>query len=72
MDVVYRWFEFLFNFFNVRDFEMGEVLGVLVDVFKLFKWYELVLFNFFYFDLMENLIRILEWMVVVNMEWVKF
>ncbi|KAK4648190.1 uncharacterized protein QC761_107840 [Podospora bellae-mahoneyi] len=71
MDVVYRWLELLFNFFNARDPETGEVLGVPADVLKSPKWHELASLNFFYFDSTENLIRTSERMVAANMERAK-
>jgi len=57
LDVVYKWLELLFDFFNARDDETGEALGVPSDVLKSPKWHELASLNFFYFDTTENLIR---------------
>ncbi|KAK4193337.1 hypothetical protein QBC35DRAFT_481268 [Podospora australis] len=71
MDVVYRWLELLFAFFNAKDHETGEVLGVPADVLKSPKWHELASLNFFYFDSTENLIRTSERMVAANMERAK-
>lgn len=71
MDVVYRWLELLFAFFNARDHESGEVLGVPADVLKSPKWHELASLNFFYFDSTENLIRTSERMVAANVERAK-
>ena len=56
LDVVFRWLELLFEFFNAKD-ENGEALGVPADVLKSPKWHELASLNFFYFDSTENLIR---------------
>lgn len=66
MDVVYRWLELLFDFFNARDHETGEVLGVPADVLKSPKWHELASLNFFYFETTENLIRTSERMAAAN------
>lgn len=70
MDIVYRWLELLFAFFNAKD-ETGEVLGVPADVLKSPKWHELASLNFFYFDSTENLVRTSERMVAANMERAK-
>jgi hypothetical protein len=67
MDIVYRWLELLFAFFNAKD-ETGEVLGVPADVLKSPKWHELASLNFFYFDPTENLIRTSERMAAANAE----
>ncbi|KAI1643465.1 uncharacterized protein F4817DRAFT_253723 [Daldinia loculata] len=56
LDVVYKWLELLFDFFNARD-EDGEVLGVPAEVLRSPKYHELASLNFFYFDSTENLIR---------------
>lgn len=66
MDIVYRWLELLFNFFNAKDAQTGEVLGVPSDVLKSPKWHELASLNFFYFDSTENLIRTSERMAAAN------
>lgn len=70
MDVVYRWLELLFAFFNAKD-ESGEVLGVPADVLKSPKWHELASLNFFYTDTTENLIRTSERMAAANAERAK-
>lgn len=57
MDVVFKWLELLFDFFNARDEETGEAMGVPADVLKSPKYSELVTLNFFYFDTTDNLIR---------------
>ncbi|KAI1097652.1 hypothetical protein F4804DRAFT_156321 [Jackrogersella minutella] len=56
LDVVYKWLQLLFDFFNARD-EDGEVLGVPAEVLKSPKYHELASLNFFYFDSTDNLIR---------------
>ncbi|KAK3337280.1 hypothetical protein B0T19DRAFT_396918 [Cercophora scortea] len=70
MDVVYRWLQLLFDFFNAKD-ETGEVLGVPSDVLKSPKWHELASLNFFYFDSTENLIRTSERMAAANAQRAK-
>ncbi|OTB07567.1 hypothetical protein M426DRAFT_8565 [Hypoxylon sp. CI-4A] len=56
LDVVYKWLQLLFDFFNARD-EDGEVLGVPAEVLRSPKYHELASLNFFYFDSTDNLIR---------------
>jgi hypothetical protein len=70
MDVVYRWLELLFGFFNAKD-ESGEVLGIPADVLKSPKWHELASLNFFYTDTSDNLIRTSERMAAANAERAK-
>lgn len=65
-DVVYNWLQLLFGFFNARDHDSGEVLGVPADVLKSPKWHELASLNFFYFETSENLIRTSERMAAAN------
>ncbi|KAI0013352.1 hypothetical protein F4779DRAFT_388567 [Xylariaceae sp. FL0662B] len=65
LDVVYKWFELLFDFFNARD-EDGEVLGVPVGVLKSPKYHDLASLNFFYFDSTDNLIRTSERMAAAT------
>lgn len=62
LDIVYKWLELLFEFFNAKD-EDGEVLGVPAEVLKSPKWHELASLNFWYFDSTETLIRTSERMV---------
>ena len=49
--------QLLFDFFNARDEETGECLGVPADVLKSPKYHELATLNFFYFETTDNLIR---------------
>ena len=65
MDVVYKWLELLFDFFNAKD-DQGEVLGVPADVLKSPKWHELASLNFFYFDSTEILVRTSERMAMAT------
>jgi hypothetical protein len=57
VDVVFKWLELLFDFFNARDEETGEAMGVPSDVLKSPKWSELASLNYFYFESTDNLIR---------------
>lgn len=57
LDVVFKWLELLFDFFNARDDQTGEVLGVPSDVLKSPKYHDIASLNFFYFDTTENLIH---------------
>jgi hypothetical protein len=66
LDVVFRWLDLLFRFFNAKDESTGEVLGVPADVLKSPKWHELASLNFFYFETTENLIRTSERMAAAN------
>jgi len=56
-DIVFKWLELLFDFFNARDEATGEALGVPSDVLKSPKYHELVQLAFFYFETTDNLIR---------------
>lgn len=67
LDVVYRWLQLLFDFFNARD-EDGEVLGVPADILKSPKWHDLQSLNFFYFETTENLIRTSERMSAATVQ----
>ncbi len=66
MDVVFKWLELLFDFFQHRDDETGEALGVPTDVLKSPKYHELASLNFFYFDTTDNLIRTSERMATAS------
>lgn len=57
LDVVYHWLEMLFVFFNAKDEDSGEQLGVPAEVLKSPKWHELASLNFFYFEDSTNLMR---------------
>lgn len=67
LDIVYKWLELLFEFFNAKD-EDGEVLGVPAEVLKSTKWHELASLNFWYFDSTETLIRTSERMVAATQQ----
>jgi hypothetical protein len=57
LDIVFKWLDLLFDFFNARDETTGEALGVPADVLKSPKYLELKQLVFFYFETTENLIR---------------
>jgi hypothetical protein len=57
LDITFKWLELLFDFFNARDEETGEAMGVPSDVLKSPKYHELASLNFFYFDTTDNLIH---------------
>lgn len=57
LDIVFNWLDMLFSFFNARDEQSGEQLGVPAEVLKSPKWHELASLNFFYFEDTPNLIR---------------
>merc|ERR1712169_100255 len=57
VDVVFYWLQMLFDFFNARDAETGEQMGVPSEVLKSPKWHELASLNFFYFEDTNNLIN---------------
>lgn len=57
LDVVYHWLDMLFAFFNAKDEDSGEQLGVRAEVLKSPKWHELASLAFFYFEDSHNLIR---------------
>jgi len=57
LDIAFKWLELLFDFFNARDEQTGEAMGVPSDVLKSPKYHELASLNFFYFDTTDNLIH---------------
>ncbi|KAI9888298.1 MAG: hypothetical protein M1814_000751 [Vezdaea aestivalis] len=48
VDAVYKWLQFLFEFFNARDLETGESLGVPQEQLKTPKYNDLHSLAFFY------------------------
>ncbi|KAH6660085.1 hypothetical protein BKA67DRAFT_530202 [Truncatella angustata] len=66
LEVVYKWLQLLFDFFNVRDAETGEVLGVPAEVLKSPKYHELASLNFFYFETTDHLIHTSERMAAAT------
>lgn len=65
LEVVYKWLELLFEFFNAKD-EDGEVLGVPAEVLKSPKYHELASLNFFYFESTDQLIHTSERMAAAT------
>lgn len=57
LDIVFKWLQSLFEFFNAVDEETGEANGVPINVLKNPKYHELQMLNFFYFEPTESLIR---------------
>ena len=57
VDIIFNWLEMLSAFFNARDEQSGEQLGVPAEVLKSPKWHELKSLNFFYFQDTMELIR---------------
>lgn len=57
LDVVYHWLDMLFAFFNAKDEETGEQLGVPAEVLKSQKWHDLASLNFFYLEDTDSLVR---------------
>jgi hypothetical protein len=57
LDVVFKWLQSLFEFFNAVDEETGEANGVPTNVLKNPKYHELQMLNFFYFEPTESLVR---------------
>lgn len=57
LDIVFKWLQFLFDFFHAVDEETGEANGVPLDVLKSPKYHDIQSLNFFYFESTENLIR---------------
>ncbi|KAL9100272.1 MAG: hypothetical protein Q9163_004332 [Psora crenata] len=57
MDIVFKWLQYLFDFFHAVDEETGEPNGVPLDVLRSPKYFDLTSLNFFYFDSTESLIR---------------
>ncbi|KAI9817254.1 MAG: hypothetical protein M1827_001367 [Pycnora praestabilis] len=57
LDVVFKWLQLLFEFFNAVDEETHEAYGVPTDVLKSPKYHDIQSLNFFYYESTENLIR---------------
>ncbi|KAM3425413.1 Uncharacterized protein BST61_g7359 [Cercospora zeina] len=57
VDVVYKWLQILFEFFNAMDHETGRADGVPTDVLKSPKYHDLQNLAFFYFESTDNLVR---------------
>ncbi|KAI4165925.1 MAG: hypothetical protein LQ342_000356 [Letrouitia transgressa] len=57
LDVVFKWLQYLFDFFHAVDEETGEANGVPLDVLRSPKYFDITTLNFFYFESTEGLIR---------------
>ncbi|KAK5069511.1 hypothetical protein LTR64_008192 [Lithohypha guttulata] len=57
VDIVFKWLQSLFDFFNVVDPETGQATGVPTNVLKSPKYHEIQTLNFFYNETTESLIR---------------
>lgn len=57
LDVVFKWLQYLFDFFHAVDEETGEANGVPLDVLRSPKYFDIKTLHFFYFESTESLIR---------------
>lgn len=57
LDIVFKWLQYLYDFFHSVDEETEEVMGVPQDVLRSPKYFEITALNFFYFESTEALIR---------------
>ncbi|KAL9127085.1 MAG: hypothetical protein Q9175_007804 [Cornicularia normoerica] len=57
LDIVFKWLQYLFDFFHAVDEETGEANGVPLDVLRSPKYFDITTLNFFYFEATESLIR---------------
>ena len=57
VDIVFKWLQYLFDFFHAIDEETGEANGVPLEVLKSPKYFDITNLNFFYFESTEALIR---------------
>ena len=57
LDIVFKWLQYLFEFFQAKDEETGEVMGVPLDVLRSPKYFDITTLNFFYFEDTQSLIR---------------
>ena len=57
LDIVFKWLQYLFDFFHAVDEETGEANGVPIDVLRSPKYFDITTLNFFYFETTESLIR---------------
>ncbi|KAI4123583.1 MAG: hypothetical protein LQ338_005201 [Usnochroma carphineum] len=57
VDVVFKWLQYLFDFFHAVDEETGEANGVPLDVLQSPKYFDIKTLNFFYFEPTDALIR---------------
>ena len=57
LDIVFKWLQYLFDFFHAVDEETKEANGVPLDVLRSPKYFDIATLNFFYFESTESLIR---------------
>lgn len=57
LDIVFKWLQYIYEFFHAVDDETGEANGVPLDVLRSPKYFDITTLNFFYFDSTESLIR---------------
>ncbi|KAL8713217.1 MAG: hypothetical protein Q9220_002738 [cf. Caloplaca sp. 1 TL-2023] len=57
VDIVFKWLQYLFDFFHAVDEETGEANGVPLDVLRSPKYFDITTLNFFYFEPTDALIR---------------
>ncbi|KAL8692074.1 MAG: hypothetical protein Q9218_002833 [Villophora microphyllina] len=57
LDIVFKWLQYLFDFFHAVDDETGEANGVPLDVLRSPKYFDITTLNFFYFEPTDALIR---------------
>ncbi|KAI4173759.1 MAG: hypothetical protein LQ343_002762 [Gyalolechia ehrenbergii] len=57
LDVVFKWLQYLFDFFHAVDEETGEANGVPLDVLRSPKYFDITTLNYFYFEPTDALIR---------------
>ena len=57
LDIVFKWLQYLFDFFHAVDEETKEANGVPLDVLRSPKYFEVTALNFFYTEPTEALIR---------------
>ncbi|KAF2839346.1 C2 domain-containing protein [Patellaria atrata CBS 101060] len=66
LDIVFKWLQMLFEFFNAIDEDTGFANGVPTEVLKSPKFFELQTLNFFYNESTEDLIRTSESMAAAT------
>ncbi len=57
LDIIFKWLQYLFDFFHAVDEETGEANGVPLGVLRSPKYFDITTLNFFYFETTESLIR---------------
>lgn len=57
LDIVFKWLQYLFDFFHAVDEETGEANGVPLDVLRSPKYFDITTLNFFYFETTDSLMR---------------